>query len=156
MMISIRQPVGIRQRMPVSQDHPGGSDAGQSMGGVAHKVGRRGGPTNYPPPSQLLNVCVDFDKNNAGITFVFYKSCTPTFVWNLNPCSKSEKDTERTSLYYSNIFFAAPANWVKSSASHLSFRASSISAQLNNTECSPSNEIYKFSLWRGVLTPFQS
>ena len=77
MIISIRQAVGIRQRMPVSQDNPGGSDAGQSMGGVAHKVGRRGGPTTPPPPLSCLNVGVDFDENNAGMTFVFNQSCTP-------------------------------------------------------------------------------
>ena len=58
MMISIRQAVGIRQRMPVSQDNPGGSDAGQSMGGAQGGQARR--PTS--PPPQLLNVGVDLIK----------------------------------------------------------------------------------------------
>ena len=78
MIISIRQAVAIRQRTSVSQDNPCGSDAGQSMGGVAHKVGRRGGPTTPPPPFCCLNVGVDFDENNTGMTFVFNQRCTPT------------------------------------------------------------------------------
>jgi len=69
--------------MSVSQDNSGGFDAGQSMGGVAHKVGKARWPTS--PPPTLLNVGGDFDvlgckKKNAGMIFVFYKSCTPTFV----------------------------------------------------------------------------
>ncbi len=71
MMISIRQAVGIRQRMPVSQDNPGGSNAGQSMGGVAHKVGRRAGQLPPPPPLSCLNVGFNVDKKNTERTSLY-------------------------------------------------------------------------------------
>ena len=45
--------------MSVSQDNSGGFVAGQSMGGVAHKVGKARRPTS--PPPTLLNVGGDFD-----------------------------------------------------------------------------------------------
>ena len=87
--------------MPVSQDNSGGFDAGQSMGGVAHKVGKARRPTS--PPPTVLNVGGDFDvlvgcnKKECWNDFCFLQVLHPHL--RLNPCSNSEKNTERTSIY---------------------------------------------------------